>query len=170
MGAAKRWICICMVEPPVVSELCVVAVCKQVARLFDKQCAAGNARTTRDVFSILESTGLRCRIYIPWYFLLFPPWWSYARQRLQEKPSVSIETRSHRKLALIHCSTAFDLYGIAETWTHCIVELYDPRFGYTCIDPYASLIKSDYPHLETGPVTQERISRLGGIKILVGDN
>lgn len=81
------------------------------------------------------------------------------------------ETRRHGqfvKYAKIIYSSAYELYGIEDYWTHCITICKDEN-SILIKDPYYRLIPKDYG-MDIEPITLNQIKRIKKLSILIWED
>jgi hypothetical protein len=131
----------------------------------------GSAATAR----LLRGAGLAVHLCVPALYLAFSPrlWRAWteagpARRTMSIARYRKWAARPERTALLLH-SSAHELYGIAELWSHCVCEFRTKGHKAIVFDPYEDGLARDYPQRVTPTLSPKRLSDLHAIRLVVFD-
>ncbi len=154
---------------------CRACCLDQIIIFFDKQPLpkkviqkVTNSLQTATFFRHLN---MQYTIYIPWISMFSPlVWWLYLIHRNNVTFSLKAfneKINSQSKKCILHHLTFYQLYGISERWTHCVVEFF-AQSSRSYYDGYLNILEKEYPNMYSyKPPSHGELVDYLGIKILI---
>ena len=127
---------------------------------------------TEATLCFLRDSGLQFIVRIPPMYLLFPGYaalaWRWRSNILVSRKKLPAAALSEQKFALLYHLTAHQLYGISESWTHCVCEkfLNGKRIYFDPLDGTSELLAS----AERSSMSHAKLLRLTGLIIFIWKN
>lgn len=121
-----------------------------------------SCRTIKGTYDFFEKRGFCVKCYCNLLFLLNPfTLYVFVKSILKTYKKAVPD----RHVAIIY-SSAWELYGIDDIWTHYLCEYFQGDYGYL-YDPYASFIQEDYPKLKVNRLTLESLADKKSVKFII---